>query len=63
MAQYYVLFAEENSHDAIPVKAKISKAGALSVDTEALNLEEDGEEEEGAAKAPGNVPKTPPRRG
>jgi hypothetical protein len=53
VAQYYVLFTEENSSDAIPVKAKISKTGGLTVDTEALNLEDDEEEE---------APKVPTRR-
>jgi hypothetical protein len=58
--QYYVLFTEENSSDAIPVKAKISKTGGLTVETEALNLEEDEEE---ATEAPGSVPKAPTRKG
>jgi hypothetical protein len=60
VAQYYVLFREENSSDAIPVKAKISKTGGLTVETEALNLEDDEEE---ATEAPSGVPKTPTRKG
>jgi hypothetical protein len=54
VAQYYVLFVEEGSSDAIPVKAKVSKTGGLTIETEALNLEEKEEEEE--------TPRVPTRR-